>query len=122
MLPRHPSRTSPAAHHGHGADDGDDALTPQIGDPQQAKIAQMMPLVFLFVFYNFAAALSLYYVINNFVSIMQIYRNLKKPLPDLEAPYRRKNPDMRLTGQMPFWDGEAFTPHQSHSQIRVRHQ
>jgi YidC/Oxa1 family membrane protein insertase len=59
-------------------------LTPQIGDPQQAKIAQMMPLVFLFVFYNFAAALSLYYVINNFISILQIYRNLKKPLPALK--------------------------------------
>jgi YidC/Oxa1 family membrane protein insertase len=59
-------------------------MTPQIGDPQQAKIAQMMPLVFLFIFYNFAAALSLYYVINNFVSIIQIYRNLKKPMPVLK--------------------------------------
>jgi YidC/Oxa1 family membrane protein insertase len=59
-------------------------LTPQIGDPTQAKIAQFMPLVFLFIFYNFAAALSLYYVINNCVSIIQIYRNLKKPLPDLQ--------------------------------------
>ena len=59
-------------------------MTPQIGDPQQAKIAQMMPLVFLFIFYNFAAALSLYYVINNCVSIFQIYRNLKKPLPPLK--------------------------------------
>jgi YidC/Oxa1 family membrane protein insertase len=62
-------------------------MTPQIGDPQQAKIAQFMPVVFLFVFYNFAAALSLYYVINNCVSIFQIYRNLKKPLP----PLRRRD-------------------------------
>ena len=59
-------------------------MTPQIGDPQQQKIAQFMPLVFLVVFYNFAAALSLYYVINNCVSIFQIYRNLKKPLPPLK--------------------------------------
>jgi YidC/Oxa1 family membrane protein insertase len=59
-------------------------MTPQIGDPQQAKIAQFMPLVFLVFFYNFAAALSLYYVINNCVSIVQIYRNLKKPLPELK--------------------------------------
>ena len=59
-------------------------LTPQIGDPQQQKIAQFMPLFFLFLFYNFAAALSLYYVINNCVSIFQIYRNLKKPLPELK--------------------------------------
>jgi len=27
-------------------------MTPQIGDPQQARIAQLMPLIFLFVFYN----------------------------------------------------------------------
>jgi YidC/Oxa1 family membrane protein insertase len=58
-------------------------MTPQIGDPQQQKVAQFMPLFFLFLFYNFAAALSLYYVINNSVAIVQIYRNLKKPLPDL---------------------------------------
>ncbi len=65
-------------------------MTPQIGDPQQAKIAQMMPLVFLFIFYNFAAALSLYYVINNCVSIIQIYRNLKKPLPALKRVPKKK--------------------------------
>jgi len=65
-------------------------MTPQIGDPAQAKIAQWMPLVFLFIFYNFAAALSLYYVINNCVSIIQIYRNLKKPLPELKRVPRKK--------------------------------
>ena len=59
-------------------------MTPQMGDPQQQKVAQFMPLFFLFLFYNFAAALSLYYVINNCVSIIQIYRNLRKPLPDLK--------------------------------------
>jgi len=64
-------------------------LTPQIGDPQQAKIAQFMPLVFLFIFYNFAAALSLYYVINNCVSIVQIYRNVRKPLPELKRKPRK---------------------------------
>lgn len=65
-------------------------MTPQIGDPQQAKIAQWMPLIFLFIFYNFAAALSLYYVINNGVSIIQIYRNLKKPMPELKRIPRKK--------------------------------
>jgi YidC/Oxa1 family membrane protein insertase len=64
-------------------------MTPQIGDPTQAKIAQFMPLVFLFIFYNFAAALSLYYVINNCVSIFQIYRNLRKPLPELKRRPRK---------------------------------
>ena len=60
-------------------------MTPQIGDPQQAKIAQFMPLVFLVFLYNFAAALSLYYVVNNCVSIVQIYRNLRKRAPRAEA-------------------------------------
>ncbi len=65
-------------------------MTPQIGDPAQAKIAQYMPLVFLVIFYNFAAALSLYYVINNCVSIVQIHRNLRKPLPELKRVPRKK--------------------------------
>jgi YidC/Oxa1 family membrane protein insertase len=64
-------------------------MTPQIGDPQQAKIAQFMPLIFLFIFYNFAAGLSLYYVINNCVSIIQIYRNLRKPLPELKRKAKK---------------------------------
>ena len=68
-------------------------LTPQMGDPTQAKVAQFMPLIFLVIFYNFAAALSLYYVINNFVSIIQIYRNLKKPLPELKRKPKKKPPD-----------------------------
>ncbi len=66
-------------------------MTPQMGDPQQQKIAQFMPLFFLFLFYNFAAALSLYYVINNCVAIIQIYRNLKKPLPELARRPKKAN-------------------------------
>ena len=65
-------------------------MTPQIGDPAQAKVAQFMPLIFLVFLYNFAAALSLYYVINNCVSIIQIYRNLKKPLPELKRVVKKK--------------------------------
>jgi YidC/Oxa1 family membrane protein insertase len=65
-------------------------MTPQIGDPTQAKVAQFMPLIFLVIFYNFAAALSLYYVFNNAVSIIQIYRNLKKPMPELKRVPKKK--------------------------------
>jgi YidC/Oxa1 family membrane protein insertase len=68
-------------------------MTPQMGDPQQQKIAQFMPIFFLLFLYNFAAALSLYYVINNCVSIIQIYRNLRKPLPELKKVPRKKGPD-----------------------------
>ena len=66
-------------------------MSPQMGDPQQAKIAQFMPIIFLVFLYNFAAALSLYYVINNCVSIVQIYRNLKKPLPELKRVPKKKS-------------------------------
>jgi YidC/Oxa1 family membrane protein insertase len=66
-------------------------MTPQMSsDPTQAKIAQFMPLIFLVFLYNFAAALSLYYVINNCVSIIQIYRNLRKPLPELKRVPKKK--------------------------------
>ena len=61
-----------------------------MGDPAQQKVAQFMPLIFLFIFYNFAAGLSLYYVINNCVSVIQIYRNLKKPLPELKRAPKKK--------------------------------
>jgi YidC/Oxa1 family membrane protein insertase len=64
-------------------------MTPQMGDPAQAKVAQFMPLIFLVFLYNFASALSLYYVINNCVSIIQIYRNLRKPMPELKRIPRK---------------------------------
>ena len=69
-------------------------MTPQMGDPAQAKMVQFMPLVFLFIFYNFAAGLSLYYVINNAVSIIQIYRNLRKPLPELKRKPKKTRSDL----------------------------
>jgi YidC/Oxa1 family membrane protein insertase len=65
-------------------------MTPQMGDPTQKMVAQIMPLFFLFIFYNFAAGLSLYYVINNCVSIFQINRNLRKPLPELKRVPKKK--------------------------------
>src|SRR5678815_4031817 len=37
------------------------AMTPKTGDPTQRRIMMFMPLIFLFICYNFAAALALYY-------------------------------------------------------------
>src|SRR6266478_4261418 len=37
------------------------AMTPKTGDPTQRRMAMFMPLIFLFICYNFAAALALYY-------------------------------------------------------------
>ena len=60
-------------------------LTPQpnAAAAPQMKIMQWMPFVMMLVLYNFAAALALYWTVNNLVSIAQTYRNLKKPVPVL---------------------------------------
>ena len=78
-------------------------MTPQIGDPAQAKIAQYMPLVFLFIFYNFAAALSLYYVINNCVSIFQILSQLEEAVAGVETGAQEES-RVRRSARLPRTD------------------
>ena len=46
-------------------------LAPQAGDPNQMKMMRMMPLVFGIMFLKFPAALVLYWLTNNVVSILQ---------------------------------------------------
>ena len=60
------------------------AMTPKTGDPTQRRIAMFMPLIFLFICYNFAAALALYYTAQNLFSILQFYQNKNQPMPKLE--------------------------------------
>jgi YidC/Oxa1 family membrane protein insertase len=48
-------------------------LNPQPTDPMQAKVMQMLPLVFTFMFLWFPAGLVLYWVTNNSLSIAQQY-------------------------------------------------
>ena len=48
-------------------------MTPTTGDPTQAKIMMMMPLIFTFMFINFPAGLVLYWLTNNVLSIGQQY-------------------------------------------------
>ncbi len=48
-------------------------LNPQPTDPMQARIMQMLPLVFTFMFLWFPAGLVLYWVTNNTLSIIQQY-------------------------------------------------
>ena len=68
------------------------AMTPKTGDPTQRRIAMFMPLIFLFICYNFAAALALYYTAQNLFSILQFYQNKRQPVPTLEkvAPSRKR--------------------------------
>jgi YidC/Oxa1 family membrane protein insertase len=69
------------------------AMTPKTGDPTQRRIMMFMPLIFLFICYNFAAALALYYTAQNLFSILQFYQNKRQPMPTLEKvapPGKRK--------------------------------
>jgi YidC/Oxa1 family membrane protein insertase len=53
-------------------------LSPPPGDPTQARIMMMMPIVFTFIFINFPSGLVLYWLVNNVLSIAQQYYITKK--------------------------------------------
>jgi len=49
------------------------SLNPAPPDPMQAKIMKMLPIIFTFFFLWFPAGLTLYWVVNNILSIAQQY-------------------------------------------------
>ncbi len=54
-------------------------MTPSPGDPKQQKLMMFMPVIFTFLFLNFASGLVLYWLVNNLLSIgQQIFVNKKK--------------------------------------------
>jgi len=53
-------------------------MSPQMGDPMQAKLMLLMPIVFTFLFLNFPAGLVIYWLFNNILSIGQQYYVQKK--------------------------------------------
>lgn len=63
-------------------------ITPKTGDASQQRILLIMPIVFLFICYNFAAALSLYYTASNLFTILQTYLTMKQTAPDLPKPVK----------------------------------
>src|SRR5438128_1494331 len=68
-------------------------MTPKTGDATQRRLMMFTPLIFLFICYNFAAALALYYTTQNLFSILQFYQNKRQPMPTLEKrvpPGKRK--------------------------------
>jgi YidC/Oxa1 family membrane protein insertase len=48
-------------------------MTPTPGDPAQAKMMMLLPVVFTFLFINFPSGLVLYWLVNNVLSIAQQY-------------------------------------------------
>ena len=58
-------------------------MTPTTADPTQAKIMMFLPVIFTFMFLNFASGLVLYWFVNNLLSILQQYliNRQKKVVP-----------------------------------------
>jgi YidC/Oxa1 family membrane protein insertase len=59
-------------------------MTPTVGDPRQARVMLIMPVIFTFMFLEFPTGLVLYWLVNNLLSIGQQYlidRAAKRPKP-----------------------------------------
>jgi YidC/Oxa1 family membrane protein insertase len=54
-------------------------MTPTTADPAQAKIMMFLPVIFTFMFINFASGLVLYWFVNNLLSILQQQLINKQP-------------------------------------------
>lgn len=59
------------------------AITPKTGDKTQQMIFMMMPILFIFICYNFASALALYWTVSNTFSIFQTWIMNRLPEPEL---------------------------------------
>ncbi|MDH3359944.1 MAG: YidC/Oxa1 family membrane protein insertase, partial [Desulfobulbaceae bacterium] len=46
-------------------------MTPSTGDPNQARMMMFLPVIFTFMFINFASGLVLYWLLNNLLSMLQ---------------------------------------------------
>jgi YidC/Oxa1 family membrane protein insertase len=46
-------------------------MTPATGDPKQQRIMMMLPIIFTFMFLNFASGLVLFWLISNLLGIIQ---------------------------------------------------
>lgn len=53
-------------------------MSPPPGDPMQARMMMLMPVVFTFIFINFPSGLVLYWLVSNMVAIFQQYYTMKK--------------------------------------------
>lgn len=53
-------------------------MTPAPGDPTQAKIMMLMPLIFTVLFINFPSGLVVYWLVNNIISIGQQWLQLRR--------------------------------------------
>ena len=59
-------------------------------DPAQQKMMKYMPLMFLVILYNFSAGLTLYWTVQNLLSIAQTKLTKQDPNDPLLAPHPKK--------------------------------
>ena len=60
------------------------SMTPKSGDSSQQKMMMFMPLIFLYICYNYASGLALYFMVSNLFSVMQFYITRNQTAPTLE--------------------------------------
>jgi len=60
-------------------------MTPTGGDPQQQKMMMFMPIMMLFFFYRLAAGLTLYYTLQQGLSVLQQWRSMRQRAADSTA-------------------------------------
>jgi len=66
------------------------SLQPKTGDPSQQRMMMFVPLIFIFMCYNFASALALYWTVQNVFSITQLYVTRKRTAPAPLKPVARR--------------------------------
>lgn len=69
------------------------AITPKSGDKAQQRMTLLMPLIFLWICYNYASGLALYMMVSNLFSVVQFIVTKNQPAPKLEkvaVPSRKR--------------------------------
>ena len=73
-------------------------ITPKTGDPAQQRMFLFMPLIFLFICYNYASGLALYWTVQNLFFVAQMYLTRKQAhAPLLKLPRVLKLPSEELS-------------------------
>jgi len=67
-------------------------MTPVVGDPRQAKIMLMMPVVFTFMFLNLPSGLVLYWLTSNILQILQQYYMDRRAKSATVRPVGKESP------------------------------
>ena len=71
------------------------SITPKTGDPAQQRMFLFMPLIFLFICYNYASGLALYWTVQNLFFVAQMYLTRKQA----DAPLVRVRRVLKLPSE-----------------------